>query len=350
MTFVQITPAFPPEISGVGDYSAILHQALVKTPSFETLVTHEVSGLSQSHVTCLTGQNSSHELASALGTAHQVLLHFSGYGYAPQGLCHWLVNGLRSWKNASIGRRVVTLFHEVYASGPIWRRSFWTAGAQRRIAAELVQLSDSIFVTSEVGHQQLISISLTPCAEIIPVFSTIGELQNVRPLEQRSSTAVVFGSAGRRQHVYQAATKQAELLNRTLSHLGIKEIIDIGPGFVAPHLLAGVPIRILGILPASAISMLLGDCQVGLIYSPGELMTKSSVASSYFSHGLLVLNTGNIDKLPRDLVVDRDFIAPDSLGEDSRNIQDIASAGLAWYCNHGIERTVQRLLSPETRY
>jgi hypothetical protein len=66
------------------------------------------------------------ELTTALRDTDRVLLHFSGYGYARRGLCRWLVDGLTRWKAAGAQRRVVTMFHEVYASGPIWRSSFWT--------------------------------------------------------------------------------------------------------------------------------------------------------------------------------------------------------------------------------
>jgi len=145
--------------------------------------------------------------------------------------------------------------------------------------------------------------------------------------------------------VYHAAIQQAEVLACGLSHLGIKEIIDIGPGSVSPFQLAGVPIRQLGILSSSDISLILSECRLGLIYSSGQMLSKSTMAAACFSHGLLVVNTGRVDDLPAVLALSRNYITPRLLSKGWNGIQDIAAAGLAWYAQHGVEATVQRIFA-----
>ena len=144
-------------------------------------------------------------MATALGSAEHLLLHFSGCGYGPRDVCQLLVNVLRSWKQSHHERRLITLFHEVFATGPIWRSSFGSTRRQQRITQQLVELSDFTFVTSHCGYRQLKSICSNISAEILLIFSTIGGLRDVFPLSQKSPFAFVFGSAARRRSVYSSS-------------------------------------------------------------------------------------------------------------------------------------------------
>src|SRR5207302_387390 len=77
--------------------------------------------------------------ASGAGT---VLVHYVNYGYQRRGWRAWLVGGVERCRAGAPGRRLVTYFREVYASGPPWRSSFWTSPVQRRLAARLLRTSD----------------------------------------------------------------------------------------------------------------------------------------------------------------------------------------------------------------
>ena len=86
----------------------------------------------------------------------------------------WLPPGLRRLQQAS-GARLITVFHELYASGFWWQSAFWLRPLQVRIARSITALSDICIVSSEVARQQL--VGLVPKARIIvrPVFSNFGE-------------------------------------------------------------------------------------------------------------------------------------------------------------------------------
>ena len=335
---VQITPAYPPAVSGVGDYAALLARAAsVREGRMRTLVAAEAADGAEA-----LRDRSADALVAALGAADRVLLHYSGYGYARWALCWWLVEGLRRWKHGAPDRRLVTLFHEVYATGPIWRTSFWTARPQRRIVQALAQLTYAGFVTSQGGYERLRPLRPDLPLEILPVFSNVGEPAEVAQLAGRAARAVVFGGPVRRERAYAAASRNTAALAAGFDRLGVEEIIDIGPGAVAAPSLAGRPVRVLGVLPPREVSAWLSDARLGLIDYPWHVMTKSGIAAAYFAHGTLAVNTNRLGRLPDDLVEGQEFVTPQVMRETS-DFQEVADAGRAWYAPHGLQETVRRL-------
>ena len=86
---VQITPTYPPEISGVGDYAAALSQKFDEACNpIATLVARPSIGATKpdGNVSVLT-RSDGKALAREIERHDCVLLHFSGYGYARCGLC-----------------------------------------------------------------------------------------------------------------------------------------------------------------------------------------------------------------------------------------------------------------------
>jgi len=82
-------------------------------------------------------------------------------------LVETLVDGLQRWRTASINRLLVTMFHEVYATGPPWASSFWLSPLQRNLAARLAQMSDHC-LTSRQGYAKLLyELSHRPLTECL---------------------------------------------------------------------------------------------------------------------------------------------------------------------------------------
>ena len=100
MPIVQITPAYPPDICGVGDYAAILAWKFQDMGlPIETLVARPGGAMPKDNIGLACGVDTT-ELAEALDKYNRVLLHFSGYGYARRGLCRWLMpcaGGRQAW-------------------------------------------------------------------------------------------------------------------------------------------------------------------------------------------------------------------------------------------------------------
>lgn len=350
---VQIVPEYPPKIGGVGSYAAKLAWSFQNFgESLHTFVTHNHHSWESTDTVSRLTYPTKEELQKKIEElgATLVLLHFSGYGYARWGLCHWLVESLSAWKHKNNDRKLITLFHEVYATGPVWRASFWTSPPQRQIAKNLARLSDAAFVTSQGGYERLKPLHPELSLEILPVFSNVGEPEEVTPLHSREGIAVVFGGAGQRGHTYNVLNNQTSDLVAGFNNLAIKEVIDIGPGDCAPKHLAGFPVRTLGTLADETISDWLKRTRVGLSAYPLHMITKSTILAAYFAHGLLTVNGSCVGCLPGDLDEGREFVDLQHLGNGNLNAQAVASAGFSWYQHHGLSMTANRLLHKFEKY
>src|SRR5262245_52331834 len=143
MEIIQIVPRLPPAINGLGDYAFLLARELRAThdihshfivcdPDLES--TGSLDGFPVRCVAARTASDMVDLLEGMLRSDATALLHYVGYGYADRGCPFWLVQGLEQWRRRGGGRRLVTMFHELYAFGPPWRSSFWTMPLQRSIA------------------------------------------------------------------------------------------------------------------------------------------------------------------------------------------------------------------------
>ena len=264
MLLTQIVPRLPPSVEGVGSYAEALAGALGPR------------GMATRFV---TGSESLGEDA-----AGPVLLHYANYGYHRRGCPVRLVEGLIRWRRHGAGRRLVTLFHEVWASGPPWRSSFWLAPRQRRLAAALTRIS-----TERITSLDLYARLVGPWAGgrpvcVMPVFSTIGEPAVVPPLAVRAPRLVVFGGAGVRSRTW---GRELPALAVACRELGIEEILDIGPSTAVPDRVGSVPVRSLGVLPAEEAGARLLDARAGFLSYPPPFLPKSTIFAAYCAHGVV---------------------------------------------------------------
>lgn len=338
---IQITPTYPPDISGVGDYAALLGRTFeVDGHPMRTLVARPEVWYGDGAKALARAE--ALELAKSLGDTNRVLLHFSGYGYARRGLCGWLVDGLARWKAEAQHRRIVTMFHEVYATGPIWRSSFWTALPQKRIARDLARLSDAAFVSSYAGQKLLHSLVPGLDVGVLPVFSNIGEPDMPPPLSGRGGQAVIFGSVAQRRRVHDVLSRAAESVALCLQQYGVTRILDIGPDAAVPPRIGSIEVARLGPLPAQQVSEILAASRIGFIDYPGNFFTKSGIAAAYFAHRLLIVNTSPVGAYPPDLLEGQHFVGLSALISSAFPAQEIADSGHAWYLKHGLAAAAKK--------
>lgn len=297
-SFTQITtivPRLPPAVDGLGDYG--LNLALQLRQDFG-LVTdfvvgdpnwaraNSVEGFAVNQVQVQAAAALLDLLPSKSHSSATVLLHYVGYGYAKRGCPVWLIDGLEQWRRAADDRCLVTMFHEIYASGLVWTSAFWTSSLQKDLARRLACLSDYC-LTSKQGYAEILhQLSRGKHTEIpaLPVFSTVGEPEQLSPLIERPRRLVVFGGQGSRSRVYQ---RSRLALEQTCRELEIEEIIDIGPsiGFIEP--VNGTPVVCLGIKTAQDISSLLLNSTAGFFDYHTEFLAKSTIFAAYCAHKLL---------------------------------------------------------------
>lgn len=346
---IQIVPQLPPAINGVGDYALHLARQLRKDYEIETcFVVGNPNWQGANAIEDFPIQKIVDHSAEALflmlstdgNQSVPVLLHYVGYAYAKRGCPVWLLEGLERWKSYAANTRLITMFHEVYAAGqPPWTSAFWLFGQQKNLAARLAQVSDRCLTSKQHYAEILSQLSQGKHSQIptLPVFSNVGEPEQVPPLAKRSRQLVVFGSRGNRLRVYQKF--QAEL-SHACQVLGIEKILDVGlsTGLTLSSL-NGVPVVEKGQLPAIEISSILLNSWAGfLAYNPNYL-AKSGIFAAYCSHGLLPISART-----NGLSVDRtesgkNYWVPVKSAtslKDLAQMQAIADHAYTWYQTHNL--------------
>lgn len=344
---VQVCSHLPPEVSGVGDYVAVLTTALKAEGATSHVVSCTTAGKPEGIQLERFEKGDAADLADALtrARAETVLLHYSGYGFDPAGCCGWLAEGLEQWRASAPGRKLLTIFHEVYATGPLWRTSFWTSLPQRAVARRIGGFSDAAIVTSEGGAAQLRPLAPNLPLTVMPVFSNIGEPPTTPPLALRKPYAIAFGLAPNRTRLYAALARLPSPIKDAFRGYGLTRILDIGPPTGVPCEVLGLPVESLRSLPANTVSAHLSSARMGLLDYPWHVLTKSGVFAAYVAHGTLALNLSANGTLPPDLREGREFAHPYRLINPSFDAQTIAQRGRTWYAGHSASAMAAQILS-----
>jgi hypothetical protein len=318
MTILHVVPHLPPPYEGVGTYAAALAEALGGESRF-LVGDPGWSGNGGRAVPARTAAG----LLRGIGEAGTVLLHYANYGYHRRGCPDWLVEGLERWRG-----RLVTVFHEVWASGPPWRSSFWLRPAQKRLAGRLARRSEALATTLEVYAGMLRPWADGKRIAVLPVFSTVGEPAEVPGYGERARRIVVFGGGGVRSRTWGRFLPE---LAKAAKALGAEEICDAGPPLAVPETVAGIPVRSLGVLSGPEVSRLLLGSAAGFLAYPPDFLPKSTIFAAYCAHGVLPVCVW--DRHPADR-------APYWTGEGDPSATAAAARG--WYAEHRLERQAAR--------
>lgn len=265
MRLIQIVPRLPQPTDGVGSHAGALAGALAA----HGIETRFVDGAGLD--------------ALAAEENGPVLLHYVNYGYHRRGCPRELVAGLARWRQRGAGRRLVTLFHEVWATGPPWRSSFWLAPLQKRLAATLVRLSAAMVTSLDLYGSMVRRWAGDRPVRVMPVFSAIGEPAAVPAFGGRAPRMIVFGSAGVRARAW---GRELPALAAACRELEIEEILDVGPPTTVPERIGAVRVRALGVLPAEEVGALLLGARAGFLAYPRSFLPKSTIFAAYCAHGV----------------------------------------------------------------
>jgi hypothetical protein len=351
MSVLQIVPTLPPPVEGVGAFALTLASALEQIEGLKTRFVvgdpRWVPGGGAGHLCEALPSRSSAALAEALGVrgggeeggrSAAVLAHYVNYGFQRRGCPFWLVRGLERWRGQDPSRRLVTVFHEVYAYGPPWRSSFWLFPFQRFLARRLLAASDGAVTSLERYVGRLGRRAPNGGVEVLPVFSTVGELPNPLSVADRQRTLIVFGGRGVRERAYGPFLHGLE---QACMKLGIEVVHDVGPPTAAtPARVAGRPVERHGALAADAVSTLLRDALAGFLAYPPAFLPKSTIYAAYVAHGVLPAcawsGRSSQARGPQDLK----YWDPggSTITEPLGALQAIAAAAHRWYQGHSVGR------------
>lgn len=381
MEIIQIVPRLPPAMNGVGDYAYLLAKQLRAAHDIHTIfvvcdptwkledrsqraegggrdrertsdIRHPASGI------CLDGfpvfqlkERSAKELLrmiSAPGMPATVLLQYVGYGYEKRGCPVWLVRALSTWRSqdsalcppSSVLRRLVTMFHELYAFGPPWRSSFWTSPIQQWAATRLAHTSDSC-VSNMRRYADWLGLRAPQHVgriKTLPVFSNVGEVAEVGSLEARLPRMVIFGGT---RWVDELLGRFREQTLKTCRALGVEQIITIGSPLHTSRTNLPIPVTEHGFIEAERVAELIRSSRVGMMnYFPGYL-AKSGVFAAYAALGVLpVLPQFNPSQADGCLAGETHLL-PNQVAPvlAKGELQRIADNAWEWYCEHDLKRT-----------
>jgi hypothetical protein len=333
---IHIAPQLPPAVDGVGDYCWNLwrHWPEPLPPwKFSVLRGAEETSRLWPEVEVHEFKADGRSLAAALerSDCSTAVLHYVGYGFQPKGIPIWLPGAIADWKSARFNRRLVTMFHEMYARSSPLRSPFWVAPMARKIIRRLVELSDSWVTSCERYFDQLTTeFSARPqLGHVLPIGSNIpvaGDLQSqARAVSGNGFRIALFGLARTRLW---ALTRHWRLL-RALSDAGAIDFITLlGKPNSAQDERAWRSLKkrigpkarwnLRFNLPIEQISQELIHHDLGLLPNEPETLTKSGVFAAFATHGIIPVlchQTGANVPLPlREIVIARD---------DTRNVAEL---------------------------
>ena len=207
-SLLQIVPQLPGTFDGVGDYALNLAKALSAGHGIDTtfLVAANTSITSKEGFTVISGLDA--HAAAALGQkCEHVILHYVNYGYQARGIPFALrafVKHLRS----HLRGHWVTMFHELYASGPPWKSAFWLRPLQVRIAHDMIDASTACVASNTPIKTAIHAHNARKRVLLVPVLSNFGEpeLTDFDALPKRwvicGGTALIARSLARFEQIH----------------------------------------------------------------------------------------------------------------------------------------------------
>lgn len=321
----QIVPALPPRKEGVGGYAVALALAL-RSRGIETI-------FASPSPACVDFESTG---LDAPLPGLPTLLHYANYGYHAHGIPRALVESVTEQRECGVVPRLAVYFHEFVATGPPWRRTFWSTNTQRRLAVRLGSAADCGLTTIPI-YENLLR-DLVPNLELrrLAMPSPVGEPLACPLIRDRPPTAIVFGGRGNRASVYRALCSYGPA-----SRLGlVTRFLDVGPDpLLAPSHVAGVPVEARGEVSAADLSALLLEARLGFAAYPADFLGKSTAFAALAAHGVPCLALTE----PTTAAVEAPCL------RRSENIEEglltrVGSAVRSWYAEHDLATHAEAIL------
>lgn len=268
-----------------------------------------------------------------------ILLQYSGYGYARRGAPMWLLRRILAGRPGF--RSLGVFFHELYAVGLPWSSAFWLSPMQRYIAQRLAESADFWLANCEVSGRWLRRFAADKPHAVLPVFSNVGEPAECH--SRRHPKGVVFGGSAVRAATYRRAGESLLVWSR---EQGI-EIHDVGPAMQDPAMIdllrrAGVIVH--GRLEPAGVGPLLADASYGIVAYETPAVAKSSVFAAYCAYGVCPILLATRYAPSDGLQAGRHYLPGIPYRSDELHAHlEVGQRAWHWYQDHRIERHVLAL-------
>ena len=325
---LQILPQKPQAREGVGDYALRLAQQL------------------QTHCGVETKFAAPPLAANQCADYAGIVLHYVNYGYHSRGIPKELPEQVRKLKATTRGR-LLTIFHELYASGPPWESAFWLQPRQKSIAREIARASDASIVSSETMRAMLRRLASAAGILVHPVISTLGEptLSTSQLVRRNPHRWVIFGGT---ELLQRSLRTFSERFTRIRKDVSPEELYLLG-GNENPKIrracdaLRSVHCHYRPMIEADAASEILSSCSFAWIDYfrqrgvPNDVILKSGSFASYCAHGVVPVFAarGSAINVEGDQMPGPFFVtAGDSSLPSPAEREKVSAAIYEWYQRH----------------
>ncbi len=298
---IHIAPQLPPALCGVGDYATLLGRKIEELRSDTKCVYLGCGHHNKGSISDTVGIGNTIgdcdpermwqavELLIETFSADDVriVVHYSGYGYQSDGAPEWLACALEQRSKRFAAIRIITFFHELYATGWPWQRAYWGSRRQRAVAIRVAQCSDKLLTNREQSARWLeINAGLNAGSVVhLPVCSNVGEPDELIPWGRRAPQAVLFGGARFKETFL---LHHVRMTIEACHRINVKRLIDIGTCARFDPITfqrAGISIEQMGWVAAAEVSNIYRNSKFTFIdYYPG-FVAKSGVLAAAAVHG-----------------------------------------------------------------
>jgi hypothetical protein len=371
---LHIAPRLPPAICGVGDYATLVGGRMEQmfpgvrcaylACGHQSLEIESASGRNGSAINGSSRQHFWEAVRSRLdeiavgNDEYSLVLHYVGYGYDRTGAPAWLAESLEhrpAWFGA---RRIVTFFHELYATGWPWQKAFWQSARQQAVAIRIARASDRLMTNRQASARwlELVTRRQEGTVPSLPVPSNVGEPDKIIAWQSRPGQAVCFGGARFKRTFFRGAgaIRTAEICKA----LKIGMIHSIGQRCemaLAPFQANRIDVNQTGVLAAEDVSSVFHHARLALVsYFPGYF-AKSGVLAAAAAHGVPPVFAclgpdGLSDGLrANEHGLELNRVECAGLSIETDRVSRISSAIRAWYDGHDSRRHAKILIDLSLR-
>lgn len=355
MKVLQILPRVPPAVCGIGDYTwgiarrlrdeHDIHSSFLSAGTSWTKPEGETE-FPVFRLPELTSQALVSFVTSQVDEFQAIVLHMSPYGYQKRAVPLWLANGWRRVSKMKVRPRMITMFHELYASGPPTSSAFWLQPLQKHVLRVVAQASDGLRTNRQPYADWLLSLSGLKASEVavMPVYSNFGEPVVLPPLSARAPAMAMFAWG------IHSGESLAALMEKACAHcrsFGLHTLHLIGGKDRVLSVPPGIELVRHGFLEAGAISNLLSSCRMAYTAYSAEHFGKSTLMAAFAAHGLAVIVQGRQASLPDDLCDGINVLNESALslgGASAPDVSQLEILGAAlrrWYDQHSLQRNAE---------
>lgn len=256
-----------------------------------------------------------------------LVIHYVCYGYQKRGCPISFIRNLGYFRRLR-QFRMISVFHELAASGPPWTSAFYVAPLQRLLFRSLASLSDEV-VTSTPAYKRTLGLQDRNVGTH-PVTSNIGEPLNPPDLQRRANRAVVFGLPQSRRRLF-----ESHALERTVRELSVDEVLEIGEPCGGPPANIGRTQWLqCGNLSKEKVSELLLQSRFGLLRYSRNLLSKSGVFAAYCSHRVVPVLLAQPGSAVEEMRPRIHYLDSSDMRIDTATLQGIADESFQWYVNN----------------